>query len=218
MDQFACVYGKQGHVVKLDCRSMEYDYFPLSMDDYQLVLFDTGVKHSLAGSEYNTRREECEEGVRIIARGDKHIKSLRDCTLDMLENVAHNMKKTVYDRCHYVIEENLRVERAAEKLKAKEISAVGELMYASHNGLRGEYEVSCPELDLLVELTLSESGVIGSRMMGGGFGGCTINIVEKSQVEAVVSRISKGYNSKFNCTPQAHVVSLEEGVKIISKP
>ena len=172
MDQFASMFGKSDHVIKLDCANLTYTYFPFKLEGVSIVLFDTFVKHSLASSEYNTRRLECETGLAALHQQCK-VESFREATLSMLDAVATNISDKVYDRCKYVIEEIARMEAACNHLLANEIDAFGARMYETHTGLSKLYEVSCPELDMIVENCKPESAIIGARMMGGGFGGCT---------------------------------------------
>ena len=193
MDMFASLHGKQGHVMKLDCRSLEVEYFPLELGNYKIVLLDTGVKHSLASTEYNKRRQQCEEGVKQLKSYFPTIESLRDVTTEMLEKYADEISPEVYKRCYFVIEENKRVEQVCEALKSGSLDKTGEYMYASHLGLQHDYEVSCMELDLLVKLVRDETHVLGARMMGGGFGGCTINLVHGDVINALIERISPDY-------------------------
>lgn len=212
MDQFASLFGQAGHVVRLDCRSLEYAYFPFDSERYQLVLCNSGVKHSLASSEYNTRRQECERGVAVLQKYYPEVKSLRDATLAQLEEHRAELGDVVWRRCSYVLEENLRVESACQSLVAGDLHAFGQQMYGSHAGLRDKYEVSCPELDVLVELAKGFTGVLGSRMMGGGFGGCTITMVETSQVEAFVQHATQGYRERLGLSLETYQTTIVAGV------
>ena len=215
MDQFASVMGKKGHVIRLDCRSLEFEYFPLSLPKHSIFLIDTCVKHSLADSAYNQRREECQTGVSAAQKTNPEIKSLRDMDLDLLAAIQSTISPTVYNRCRYVIEENNRVIAASELLQSNDLKGFGEKMYASHEGLSILYEVSCPELDFLVDFTKGLEYVLGSRMMGGGFGGCTINIVEKAKVKTLQENIQPAFEAKFGVSPKFYEVSLEEGTGLI---
>jgi len=213
MDQFASLFGRGGHVVELDCRSLEYAYFPLDTEVCRLVLCNSGVKHALADSEYNTRREECAEGVRIMMEKNPEIKSLRYATLADIEASAEEMGEVIARRCRYVVEENARVEAATKRLAAGQpLTDVGELLYASHNGLRDDYEVSCAELDVLVELAHEAPGCYGARMMGGGFGGCTINLVATGEVDAFIDFMTKGYKDRLSLELETYVTVLADGV------
>jgi len=213
MDQFASLFGKDGHVVRLDCRSLQYEYFPFDTQDCRVVLCNSGVKHSLASSEYNTRRQECEQGVALLQSiGYPEISSLRDVSLPQLEKHQRNFPETVYRRCRFVVEENLRVEATCQHLLAGELPQVGQQLYASHAGLRDDYEVSCRELDILVELARDLPGVYGARMMGGGFGGCTINLVQAQHVPAFVAAMSEAYEQQTGIRLETYETSIVDGV------
>lgn len=213
MDMFASIHGKKGHVLKLDCRSLDYDYFPLELNDYRIVLLDTGVKHELASSEYNVRRQQCEEGVRILHQHYPEVTQLRDVTSEMLEKHRSEFDPVIYKRCYYVVEEDKRVEEVCALLKMGSLDQAGQLLYASHSGLQHDYEVSCRELDLLVKLVKEETFVLGARMMGGGFGGCTINIIHKDAIDALVARIAPVYKENTGKDLQAHEVVTDDGAR-----
>ncbi|MBI9066241.1 MAG: galactokinase [Salinivirgaceae bacterium] len=217
MDQFAVMHGKANQVIKLDCRSQEYELFPLDMSDFMLILVNTGVKHSLASSEYNTRRKECETGVELLRKYDASINSLRDVTLDFIQNHENEFDATVYKRCTYVIEENMRLQKACEALLNTDFTEFGKQMYGSHYGLKNKYEVSCKELDLLVNIAEKVDGVLGARMMGGGFGGCTINLVKKEAVETFKNQIIASYKTPEGETPQIIEVVIEEGTHLLNE-
>lgn len=211
MDQFASVMGQKDKVLRLDCRSMEFAYFPLELEDYSLYLVDTKVKHSLADSAYNQRREECESGVREVKKLNPKIHSLRDVALNELDRIKENISSAVYNRCRYVIEENERVLKASDLLEKKKISAIGQLLYDSHQGLSKLYEVSCMELDWLVEKTKVLDYVLGSRMMGGGFGGCTINLIKTEKINEFQNTIEKDYYDEFGTKPAFYPIKLGAG-------
>lgn len=215
MDQFASLMGKKGQVIQLDCRSLKSTYFPSDMDEYQIVLFDTQVKHNLADSEYNIRREQCELGVQAIKKNNPEVKALRDVSLQMLNELGESFDPVIYKRCKYVIEENNRVVKACKLLEENDVIGVGRLMFDTHDGLSNSYEVSCEELDYLVEAVKNHEGVIGARMMGGGFGGCTINLVKKSDVKHVVSSVEKEYKNDLGKEIKVYKVSISDGVKVI---
>jgi galactokinase len=215
MDQFASTFGQADSVLQLDCRSLDFAYFPLATKDMQIVLCNTLVSHSLASSEYNVRRQECEAGVEILQKSHPEIKSLRDASLAQIENHRSQMQGRVYDRCRYVVEENLRVEQASKALKAGELDTFGQLMYGSHEGLQHRYEVSCPELDFLVDQTREDEAVLGARMMGGGFGGCTINLVRTDAVPAFTQRMKAGFAKQYGRELPVYVAGLSEGVNRI---
>jgi galactokinase len=215
MDQFASMMSVADKAFMLDCRSLQYNYFPLDLKEYTLVLCDTMVKHSLASSGYNTRRQECEQGVQVLQRYNPAIKSLRDVTAEEIQQHRSELGEIVYKRCLYVVEENARVAAAAGHLAAGDLEAFGQRMYESHLGLSGMYEVSCDELDYLFELAQQHPGVIGSRMMGGGFGGCTINLVRHSAIDGFVSTLHKAYRHKFGTEMAHYVVKLVNGTSIL---
>jgi galactokinase len=215
MDQFASVFGKKDHVIRLDCRSLEYEYFPFKMQDIRIVLCDTGVKHSLVTTEYNTRREQCEAGVKLLQSYYPEVKSLRDVTRERLEQHRMEMDPIVYNRCLYVVEENARLLAATEDLQRGDMASFGNRMYLTHYGLRDLYEVSVPELDYLVEFTEKEDIVLGARMMGGGFGGCTINLVKEDNIEAFFDRISKAYKRDIGIDLKIYDGKIEDGTSLI---
>lgn len=215
MDQFASVMGKKNHVVLLDCRTLEYQYFPLDLQDYQLLLINTNVSHSLASSEYNTRRAECESGIQILQANHPDISHLRDLNLEQLTQSKSLLSETVFRRCKHVISENERVLRATQALQAGDIAQLGSLMYQSHKSLQYDYEVSCPELDYLVQQTQAKDYILGARMMGGGFGGCTINIIRKDKKADFIKEISSSYEQEFGIQPTPYEVFIEDGASII---
>lgn len=217
MDQFAVMHGKANQVIKLDCRSYEYELFPLDMSDFMLILVNTGVKHSLASSAYNTRRNECKAGVELLKKYDASISSLRDVSLDFIQKHESEFDATVFKRCTYVIEENQRLQKACDALLETDFIEFGQQMYASHYGLKDKYEVSCHELDFLVNIAENVDGVIGARMMGGGFGGCTINLVKKEAVETFKNQIIASYKTPEGETPQIIEVGIEEGTHQINE-
>lgn len=212
MDMFASMMGKAGQVIRLDCRSLDYAYAPLRMDGVRIVLCDTQVKHSLASSEYNTRRAECEAGVAIVraAYGDQ-IRSLRDVTMAMLDAQLKEQQPLLYRRCAYVVQENQRLLDGYAALERGDVAAFGQKMYDSHEGLSHWYEVSCEELDTLVDIARQHEGVLGARMMGGGFGGCTINLVREEALNSFEHTIKKGYREKTGQDPLLYVCTIEDG-------
>lgn len=214
MDQFANLFGKAKHVVKLDCRSLEYQYYPFDLKDYKIVLCDTKVKHSLASSEYNNRRKECEEGVAILIRHDARIQSLRDVTPAFLEQHKAELPTIVYRRCVYVVNEIQRVQEACLDLENNDLEAFGKKMYETHDGLQQDYEVSCEELDFLVDRTRDNDAVLGARMMGGGFGGCTINLVKQDALDRFIEDISQAYFQHFNVKPETYITEIVDGTSI----
>ncbi|MBA9079317.1 galactokinase [Rufibacter quisquiliarum] len=215
MDQFASMFGKHNHVVKLDCRSLEYQYYPFNIADYRIVLCDTQVKHSLASSEYNTRRKECETGVAILQQHYLQVKSLRDVNLEMLQRHQPEFDPVVYKRCKYVVEENLRVEEACADLERGDLEAFGQKMNASHQGLQHDYEVSCPELDFLADAANKSGAALGSRMMGGGFGGCTINLVKLEELNNFTAQMTLAYQQQFGIKLKTYVAQIVDGSSLV---
>ena len=211
MDQFASMHGKAGHVVRLDCRSLDFEYFPLDTTDYRLVLVNTGVKHELASSEYNKRRAECEAGVKILQKHYSGVRSLRDVTMEMLEAHRSEFGDVVYRRCSYIVEENERLLAGCKALANGDFAAFGQLMFGSHEGLSHKYEVSCAELDQLVAIARTAPGVLGSRMMGGGFGGCTITLIEKSKVADFERAVKSSYKTPDGREPEIYEVVIGDG-------
>ncbi len=214
MDMYANIFGTVGHVLKLDCRSVDHQYYPLD-HTLSIVLLDTRVSHSLASSEYNKRRAECTEGVRLLQKKYPLVHSLRDATLGMFNELQAEIPSVVYKRCSYVVEENERVEEACRMLERSDYTKLGELLYSSHEGLSKKYEVSCPELDYLVSTARKLPEIYGARMMGGGFGGCTINLVKPEYVDTVTSVLKEEYYKKFDRNPFAYVTSTGSGTHII---
>jgi len=216
MDQFASLFGKKDQVVLLDCKNMDYQYFPLNIKGYQIILFDTGVKHALASSEYNTRRKECEAGLKLIQASYPEVQSLRDATIIMLDACVDARSNTViYNRCKYVIEEIERTQSATEDLRLHNLEAFGKKMFATHDALTQLYEVSCAELDILVNAVKENSNVLGARMMGGGFGGCTINIVASNAAPQLIEELTKLYQTNTGKALQHYVVSIEDGADVV---
>ena len=215
MDQYASVFGKEGKCIKLDCRSLKHEYANADIKGCVFILTNTMVKHSLASSEYNKRRSEVEEGVAKVKGLHPEVNSLRDCTLDMIDEIKDSISETIYRRCRFVIEENNRVTRACELLNNAEIEEFGKLIYQSHYGLSQMYEVSCKELDFLVKETESMDYVLGSRMMGGGFGGCTISLVKADHADEFKKTIAKAYKKEFNIDPQFYQAVAENGVELV---
>ena len=214
MDQFASMFGKTDHVIKLDCVNLSHTYFPFKLEGISIVLFDTFVKHSLASSEYNTRRLECETGLAALHQQCK-VASFREATLSMLDAVATNITSKVYNRCKYVIEEIERMEAACNHLLASEIDAFGARMYETHAGLSELYEVSCPELDMIVENCKPKPAIIGARMMGGGFGGCVIALVHTSEVDTVYHQINAAFENKFGRSMGKYVMQIGDGTTLL---
>jgi galactokinase len=215
MDQFASMFGKKDHVIKLDCRSLHYEYVPLDLKGYKILLLNSNVEHSLASTEYNTRREQCEQGVAWIKEQHPGVNSLRDATMEMLHEIVEPKDPVIFRRCKYIIEEKERLLTGCEDLKAGNMKALGQKMFRTHEGLSKEYEVSCKELDFLVEKVKGNPAVLGARMMGGGFGGCTINLIEEDAIDDLVNEISKEYKDAMNLELSAYVAEIENGTSLI---
>jgi galactokinase len=217
MDQFASMFGKQDHVIRLDCRSLEYEYMPMKLDGIRIVLLNTNVKHSLSSSEYNTRRAQCEQGVAWVQQQYPEVKSLRDVNHRMLESLVKPKDELIFRRCNYVVSENERLIGACEDLKAGNIRALGEKMYQTHDGLSREYEVSCMELDFLVDSVRHHPAVLGARMMGGGFGGCTINLVKEEAIDHLTSQLHETYRKKTGLDLTVYIAQIGNGTQIIKQ-
>lgn len=215
MDQFASVMSKKGHVILLDCQSLDYEYVPMAIEPYKILLLNTNVSHNLASGEYNIRRAQCEKGVALIKSKYPAINSLRDVSPEMLEEFKEKMAPVIYNRCAYVVEEKERVLHSVEALKNNDLSLLGKYMYQTHDGLQNKYEVSCPELDFLVEFSKDHKEVLGARMMGGGFGGCTINIIHKDAIPAFVEKISQAYFEKFKIKLDSFEANPQEGTSVV---
>ena len=213
MDQFASVFGKAGSLMRLDCRSMEYKYYPFHPKGYRLVLLDSVVKHELASSAYNKRRASCEHVVAALkAAGHPEVEFLRDADMQMLAEVKGKVSDEDYMRAEYVIEEIQRVLDVCDALERDDYETVGQKMYETHHGMSKLYEVSCEELDFLNDIARG-CGVTGSRVMGGGFGGCTINLVKEELYEAFIDRAKKEYAAKFGHEPKVYPVVISDGAR-----
>ncbi|GGB69040.1 galactokinase [Flavobacterium suaedae] len=217
MDQFASVFGKENKVIKLDCNTLEYEYHNADFKDYSLLLLDSNVKHTHLTSGYNTRREEVEKGIAILKSHFPEVKNFRDYTEEQVESVKEELGDTVYRRCLFVVKEIQRVQDAVKAMDASDFKTLGTLMFETHNGLSENYEVSCEELDFLVDTVRNNDAVIGSRMMGGGFGGCTINLVKKGSEDEVIAQVSKAYKEKFTIELTAYKVAVSEGTHTYKK-
>ena len=214
MDQFAALFGEAQKALMLDCRSLEFRLLPLP-DTVNLVICNTMVKHELASSAYNERREQCEAGVQHLKRSLPHVNALRDVTLEQLEQYGSDLPEVVYRRCHHVITENARVLSAAEALEGHHLRQFGRLMAESHKSLRDDYEVSSKELDVMVELANKIEGVYGARMTGGGFGGSTINIVDVNQVEQFKRAMAEDYERITGLKPEIYICEASNGAEEI---
>jgi galactokinase len=216
MDMFASAFGKRDHVIKLDCRSLDFEYVPLKMDGIKIVLFNSNVEHSLASSEYNTRRQQCEAGVALIKKHQPNVNSLRDATMDMLHQYVEPVDALIYKRCKYVVEEKERLLQGCEDLRHGDIKALGKKMFQTHDGLSKEYEVSCKELDFLVDQVRNNEAVLGARMMGGGFGGCTINLVREEAIDSLVQETTAAYNQAMKLDLLTYIAQIEDGTSVLS--
>ena len=214
MDPTISLLGKTDHALFLDCRSLEYKQVPLNLVDMLLVICNTNVKRELASSEYNKRRAECEKGVEILQQWMPSITSLRDVTLEDFKKYEAELPQITQKRCRYVIEENTRVQSAVIALTTKDISTFGTLMNASHAGLRDAYEVSCDELNALTEIAQSIDGVLGARMTGAGFGGCTVNLVYENAVEELRDKVMREYPRRTGIEPDIYVCNVGDGARI----
>lgn len=212
MDQFASLFGKAGSLMLLDCRSLEHKYYPFDPKGYKLVLLDSVVKHELASSAYNKRRESCENVARAVRANHPEVEFLRDATLDMLNEVKNEISTEDYMRAEYVIEEVQRVMDVCDALEKGDYETVGEKMYGTHHGMSKLYEVSCEELDFLNDIA-KKCGVTGSRVMGGGFGGCTINLVKEEKYDAFVKEAFSAYKDKFGHEPKLYNVVISDGAR-----
>ncbi|WP_398454642.1 galactokinase [Sphingobacterium thalpophilum] len=215
MDQFASAFGKEKNVIKLDCRTLGFEYVPLDLKGYEVVLLNTNVKHSLASTAYNKRREQCEQASAWVREEYPEVKNLRDVTIDMLDRLVKEKDKDIYAKASFVVLENERVEKSCEALRAGNIKQLGQYIFQSHEGLSKVYEVSCPELDYLVDYVRQFPEVIGARMMGGGFGGCTINIVKEGALASILPALEQEYRQKFDKELAVIQVNIADGTRLI---
>ena len=215
MDQFIACFGQANHALLLDCRSLQFEALNIATSA-RIVICNTMVKHELAAGEYNRRRADCEEGVRILRRFLPGIRALRDVTLTQLSEYSSELPPVVHRRCRHVISENVRVLEAGEALKQNDLHRFGTLMGESHASLRDDYEVSSPELDRMVELARTCSGVYGARLTGGGFGGCTVNLVDAEAVDEFKLAVAQGYQQSFGIQPEIYVCTAADGAKEIT--
>lgn len=211
MDQFASVFGKKDHLIRLDCRSLEFEYFPIKLTDHKLVLVDSRVKHELVDSPYNKRRQSCENVAKRLG-----VETLRDADMDMLNSIKGDISAEDYFRAKFVLEEKDRVLGVCDALEKGDIQTVGRLMYETHEGLSKDYEVSCEELDYLNDIA-KECGVTGSRIMGGGFGGCTINLVPNVIYNKFIDTVKAKFNEKYGHEPKIYDVVVSDGARKISE-
>ena len=212
MDQFASIFGKEGHLIRLDTKTMEYEYFPFDPKGYKLVLLDTLVKHELASSAYNKRRESCETAAATIAKRYPEVEFLRDASMEMLKEVKDEISEEDFMRAEYVIEETQRVRDVSDALERGDYETVGQKMYETHHGMSKLYEVSCEELDFLNDVA-REHGVTGSRVMGGGFGGCTINLVKDELYDSFIVDAKEQFKAKYGHEPKVYDVVISNGAR-----
>ena len=213
MDQLTASFATANHAMLIDCRSLQIRQIPLTLSDHAIVICDTRVKHALVSSAYNERRRECEHAVALLKQKQKpDIRALRDLEVDDL-NLVEELPEPERRRARHVITENKRTLEAAESLLANDAKTLGELMVKSHQSLRDDFEVSCPELDMMFDLALRQEGVAGARMMGGGFGGCTINLVHRKKLRLFADRVTAGYQRATGLVPIIHVVQPDDGVR-----
>ena len=213
MDQFASIFGQKGKVVRLDCRSLEYTLVPFNPKGIEIVLIDTMVKHTLASSEYNVRRAQCEEGVAVIKKYRPEVELLRDVTIEELEAHRAEIDPVSFKRCAFVINENKRLMAACAAMEKDDFEEVGRQVYAAHEGLSKEYGVSCEELDFIVGIAHTHAGVLGARMMGGGFGGCVIALVKEEAAADYIADVKKQYLDKFGKDPRVIEVEISDGAR-----
>jgi galactokinase len=211
MDPFVSLAARVGHALFLDCRSLAFQHVPLELGDRVVAICHSGVKHALVGSEYNLRRRQCAEGVEVLRRRFPEIRALRDASLEQLGACAPELAPEVHRRCRHVIAEDARVLESVEALRGGDLARFGRLMDASHASLRDDYEVSCPEVDLLVELARRSRGVLGARITGGGFGGCTVNLVAREALDAFRADVLGEYRRRTGLAPRLFVSAPAAG-------
>ncbi len=214
MDQFASVFGKKNKVIKLDCNSLDYEYHNADFKEYALLLLDSHVKHTHLTSGYNDRRNEVEHGLSVIKNYYPDVKSFRNCTEDMVNSLKNELGEVVFKRCLFVVKEIQRVQAAVNALEQSDFVKLGQLMSQTHQGLSQEYEVSCEELDFLVHAVENEPTVLGARMMGGGFGGCSINLVKKGSEKELTKKIAQQYLAKFDIELKSYQVKISKGTTV----
>ncbi len=215
MDQFASMMGRANHSILLDCKTLDYDYIPMQMKDYKWLIINSNIHHELASSAYNQRRNECQEGVEILRKYEGNITSLRDISPALLAFHKHSFPPNIFNRCLHVVEENQRVLQVVEAMEQGNIQTIGKKITASHTSLKDLYEVSCPEIDFLVENVQLLDGVLGARMMGGGFGGCTLNLLHRSFDEVQLSPLLETYQNQFGVTPDILPFTIVDGAHLL---
>ena len=215
MDQYANLFGKEGHLIKLNCATEQHTYIPFASTNIKVVLFDTGVKHHLVSSAYNERREQCQNGIAIVKKHVPEVNGLPDITEQMLNEYVKPVSELVYKRCLYVIQEMQRLEKVCRDLETDDFTSVGQHMFDTHAGLKDLYEVSCDECDFLVEATRKHPAVLGSRMMGAGFGGCTINLIYSDAAEEIIENVKNEFRQRFGKEPKVYLTSIGNGTEEI---
>jgi len=213
MDQFAVVKGKKNHLILLNCETLDYQLIEAAFDPYVIVLLNSNISHSLANSAYNVRRDECDNALAVIQKKYPEYQFLTEVPSKVVKTFKEVLPEKIFNRALYITQENKRTLEAVKFLKNKALNSFGQCLYESHNGLQNLYEVSCKELDFLVEQTKDLDYVLGARMMGGGFGGCTINIVHKDKVEELIENVSTVYEEKFNIKLSSIITTISDGVK-----
>jgi len=215
MDQFTSVFGKKNNVIKLDCNTLDYDYYQADFNNYSLLLLDSNVKHTHLTSGYNVRRQEVEQGLSIIKHHFPEVNTYRNCNENMIIELKEKLGETLYKRCHFVVKEIQRVQDAVNAIENSDFKKLGKLMSQTHIGLSKEYEVSCDELDFLVDAVQNEKSVLGARMMGGGFGGCSINLVKKGSENELIKKITDQYKTAFGIDLKSYKVKISKGTSIV---
>lgn len=215
MDQFASVFGKKNSVIKLDCTTLEYEYHKAAFNNYSLLLLDSNVKHTHLTSGYNVRRQEVEQGLSIIKQHFPEVRTFRNCSENRILELREKLGETLFKRCYFVVKEIKRVQEAVIAIENSDFKKLGELMTETHLGLSKEYEVSCDEIDYLVDLVQNEKTVLGSRMMGGGFGGCSINLVEKGSENELIKKIATQYKAAFGIELKSYKVKISKGTSFV---
>ena len=211
MDMFASIHAKENNAMLLDCKTLEFEYVPLDLGENKILLFDTQVKHQLASSEYNTRRLECLQAVDVLKTDHANIESLRDVNLQTLDDIENQLTDKIFNRAKHVVTENDRLHEFSKAISSNNWPVAGALLYASHDSLKNDYEVSCPELDLLVDAVKNIEGVWGARMMGGGFGGCTLNLVRNEKIDEIIKEVNRSYFTAFGIVPKYYIASTSDG-------
>lgn len=210
-----CVW-KKDQLLLLDCKDLKTSYININLTEFELILLNTNVKHNLANTAYNDRKKSCEKGIKWIKEKYLEIQSLRDISIEQLNELVLPQDTDVYTKCKFIIEENNRVLQAVEAIKKNKIHELGELLFEAHWALSRQYEVSCPELDFLIAEVQKMNSVIGARMMGGGFGGCTINIVQKGQSKDVIEKLSFLYKEKFTKDLTPISIKIADGISLLN--